>query len=94
METTRFLLLISLGLVLTMIWQAWTEDYGYSDEQSVTRSSLEGDEKSNALITETTTPLLAIEQNTITEEEHHKEAGSGEKINVTTDVLDIVINTM
>ena len=94
METTRFLLLISLGLVLTMIWQAWTEDYGYSDEQSVTRSSLEGDEKSNALITETTTPLLAIEQNTRTEEEHHKEDGRGEKINVTTDVLDIVINTM
>ena len=95
METARFLLLISLGLVLTMIWQAWTEDYGYSDEQSVTRSSLDGAEKSNAPTTETTTPPLAIEQNTITEEEeHHKEAGSGEKINVTTDVLDIVINTM
>ena len=28
METTRFLLIISLGLVLTMIWQAWMEDYG------------------------------------------------------------------
>jgi len=93
LETTRFLLLISLGLVLTMIWQAWTEDYSYSDEQNVTRSSLEGVEKNNALLTETTTPLLAIEQNAITEEEHHKEAGRGEKINVTTDVLDIVINT-
>ena len=93
METTRFLLLISLGLVLTMIWQAWTEEHGYSDEQSVTRSPLEAVEKSSALITETTTPLLAIEQNTTTEEEHYKEAGKGEKINVTTDVLDIVINT-
>ena len=76
-----------------MIWQAWTEEYGYSDEQSVTRSPLEGVEKSSALITETTTPLLAIEQNATTEEEHYKEAGKGEKINVTTDVLDIVINT-
>ena len=76
-----------------MIWQAWTEEYGYSDEQSVTRSPLEAVEKNNALITETTTPLLAIEQNTTTEEEHYKEAGKGEKINVTTDVLDIVINT-
>ena len=93
METTRFLLLISLGLVLTMIWQAWTEEHGYSDEQSVTRSPLEGAEKSSALITETTTPLLAIEQNATTEEEHYKEAGKGEKINITTDVLDIVINT-
>ena len=93
METTRFLLLISLGLVLTMIWQAWTEEHGYSDEQSVARSPLEGVEKSSALITETTTPFLAIEQNATTEEEHHKEAGKGEKINVTTDVLDIVINT-
>jgi YidC/Oxa1 family membrane protein insertase len=27
METTRFILLITLGLVLTMIWQAWHEDY-------------------------------------------------------------------
>jgi len=27
METTRFILLITLGLVLTMIWQAWNEDY-------------------------------------------------------------------
>jgi len=93
LETTRFLLLISLGLVLTMIWQAWTEEHGYSDEQSVARSPLEGVEKSSALITETTTPFLAIEQNATTEEEHHKEAGKGEKINVTTDVLDIVINT-
>ena len=93
METTRFLLLISLGLVLTMIWQAWTEEHGYSNEQSVTRSPLKGVEKSSTLITETTTPLLAIEQNATTEEEHYKEAGKGEKINVTTDVLDIVINT-
>ena len=76
-----------------MIWQAWTEEYGYSDEQSITRSPLEGVEKSSALITETTTPFLAIEQNATTEEEHHKEAGKGEKINITTDVLDIVINT-
>lgn len=76
-----------------MIWQAWTEEHGYSDEQSVARSPLEGVEKSSALITETTTPFLAIEQNATTEEEHHKEAGKGEKINVTTDVLDIVINT-
>ena len=95
METTRFLLLISLGLVLTMIWQAWTEDYGHSDEQSIARSSLEGVEKSNALTTETTTPSLAIEQSATTvEEEDHKEAGKGEKINITTDVLDIAINTV
>ena len=94
METTRFLLLISLGLVLTMIWQAWTEEHGYSGEQSVASSSLEDAETSNALITDTTTPPLAIEQNTRTEEEHHKETGWGEKINVATDVLDIVINTV
>ena len=52
-----------------MIWQAWTEDYGHSDEQSIARSSLEGVEKSNALTTETTTPSLAIEQSATTEEE-------------------------
>ena len=93
METTRFLLLISLGLVLTMIWQAWTEDYGSSGEQSVARPSLEGAEKSNTPPAETTTPLLTIEQNTTVEEGRHKEEGKGEKINVTTDVLDVVINT-
>ena len=63
-----------------MIWQAWTEEQGYSDEQSVTRSSLEGAEKSNSLITETTTPLHTIEQSATTEEEHYEEAGKGEKI--------------
>jgi YidC/Oxa1 family membrane protein insertase len=79
--------------MLTMIWQAWTEDYGRSDEQSITGSSLEGVEKSNAPTTETTTPLLVIEQSATTEEDH-KEAGKGEKINITTDVLDIAINTV
>ena len=28
METTRFVLLVALGLVLTMIYQSWQEDYG------------------------------------------------------------------
>lgn len=32
METTRFILFIALGLVLTMLWQAWQEDYGTIDK--------------------------------------------------------------
>ena len=77
-----------------MIWQAWIQDYGYSDEQNVARPPLEEAEKGSAPTTETTTPLLTIEQNTTAEEERYKEGGQGEKISVTTDVLDIVINTI
>ena len=36
METTRFILIISLSLVFMMLWQAWEEDYGVKpvEEQS------------------------------------------------------------
>ncbi len=39
METIRFILLIALGLVLTMIWQAWQEDYGQSPMTEVVMGS-------------------------------------------------------
>jgi YidC/Oxa1 family membrane protein insertase len=35
METKRFILLLSLGLVLMMIWQAWQQDYGSAPQQTI-----------------------------------------------------------
>ena len=93
METTRFLLLISLGLVLTMIWQAWVEDYGYINETSITSSIPEEAKKNNISPPQTTTPLLEIEKSSVPVVGGFSETEKREKINVTTDVLDIVIDT-
>ena len=46
METTRFVLLVALGLVLTMIYQSWQEDYGVLS----VKSNKKGQEAFNAIL--------------------------------------------
>jgi len=95
METTRFILLIALGLVLTMIWQAWIEDYAGKDAVPVNISaSVPGDrlEEVDASLPEVqiaeasneAPPLMVapVEQ-----------ALDGSVVHIKTDVLDIEINT-
>jgi len=92
METTRFLLIISLGLVLTMIWQAWVKDYGHLDTQYKTKTTVEQKEENEIVIQETTTPTLNIEENISPRPTNDTEATPFEKIKVTTDVFDLAIN--
>ena len=63
-------------------------------KQSITRFSVRrGQEKQHSPTTQTTTPLLEIEKSSVPVEEVSAKQRKGEKINVTTDVLDIVIDT-
>jgi YidC/Oxa1 family membrane protein insertase len=95
METTRFILLIALGLVLTMIWQAWQEDYAgvslvpvnvdasvpvvQAEPEDAALPKLQIAKPGNEV-----SPLIAtpVEQTL-----------DGSVIHVKTDVLDIEINT-
>ena len=96
METTRFLLIISLGLVLTMIWQAWMEDYGsLSAQKNINKPQPQLNEqydKTFPLEAETNAPALSVEQNVAPRKAHDIETTTAEKIKVTTDVFDLVIN--
>ncbi len=95
METTRFILLISLGLVLTMIWQAWQEDYGdlvpapVGVDTSVPSVQIEpADAALPALQTaemskEPASLIAATDEQII----------NGNIVRIKTDVLDIEINT-
>ncbi len=91
METTRFLLIISLGLVLTMIWQAWVEDYGHLSEQ--TKTTNQQQDKNKIVVEETTTPTLSLEENVSSAPTNSAERVPNKKIKVTTDVFDLTINS-
>ncbi len=97
METTRFILLIALGLVLTMIWQAWQEDYAeigvvqHADTSVPTQLPDTDDniglsDQQTATLNNVADPLLA--QSSATDE------SKGKVVRVKTDVLDIEINTV
>ena len=94
METTRFLLVISLGLVLTMIWQAWMEDYGsLGAQKNINKPQLDEQyDKTFPLEAETNAPALSVEQSIAPRKTHNIETATAEKIKVTTDVFDLVIN--
>ena len=96
METTRFILLIALGLVLTMIWQAWQEDYGPAvvDQQQVSPSQdstnqVQADVPS---LPATTQQQAASFPELVADDSNASSAGS--IVRVATDVLDIEINTL
>ncbi len=99
METTRFILLVALGLVLTMIWQSWQEDYG---NQQPVQSNGEApvyeplaevapniDDLPETPGTESSkqTPSLFVDGN-------NKHTTSGERVHVKTDLLDLEIDTL
>ena len=92
METTRFLLIISLGLVLTMIWQAWIQDYGSFDAQKNFKPPAEQNKQNETPAQATDTPTLSIEEGSPPTKTQKTEATTTEKIKVTTDVFDLVIN--
>ena len=97
METTRFVLLIALGLVLTTIWQAWEEDYG-SVVGNQPRPVLSDSSKPEEVPDDVPSlPMTAKESeiNTLTliDNEAAKSPPRGSLINVKTDVLDVDINT-
>lgn len=96
METTRFILLISLGLVLTMIWQAWQEDYGNAEQVEIVDTAvpeLLADQQSVTNLQETVSPeLTSVDKPSITAVDNEQEL-KGKVIHIKTDVLDIEINT-
>ncbi len=98
METTRFILLIALGLVLTMIWQSWNEDYGdltvqpgvIGQQQPLESSSTASIEDLPIVPTsssESEVPSLVVDKKT-------QSLLSGEVVHVKTDLLDLEINTL
>ena len=98
METTRFILLVALGLVLTMIYQSWQQDYGVLSVQSnkkgqelalesTTRTSL-GD-----VPTVSTSDLRNLNPALPTDRSFQR-LKSGEIVHVKTDLLDLEINTV
>ncbi len=89
MEATRFLLVISLGLVLTMIWQAWMKDYGHLGSQKTTMTH---QEERKAVDEDTTIPALSLEESPNPISASDLETAPIEKIEVTTDVFDLVIS--
>lgn len=97
METTRFILLIALGLVLTMIWQSWHEDYGdlsvqsevISQQQplaSSTGASVEDLPIAPSSAPKSEMPSLAADKNS-------QGFLNGKVVHVKTDLLDLEINT-
>ena len=95
METTRFILLISLGLVLTMIWQAWHEDYGKRPTVEVVDTSVPDplDQPNvESMPASTSQELKNIDAPTMTSVQN-EDMVKGKVIRVRTDVLDIEINT-
>jgi len=97
METTRFILLIALGLVLTMIWQSWHEDYGdlsVQTETNVQQQALEPAARRNVedlpiaptFASKSEAPSLVVDK-------YSQEFLNGDVIHVKTDLLDLEINT-
>ncbi len=98
METTRFVLLVALGLVLTMIYQSWQEDYSVLSVQS--------DKKGQELALESTTrtslgdvPTVSTSDSrnlnpALPTDRNFQRLKSGEVVHVKTDLLDLEINTV
>lgn len=97
METTRFILLVALGLVLTMIWQAWQDDYG-----DVSTPVVNADQQVAGEALVTVAEDIPDLQNIVKHKESIKfdpldEAGpvdSGDIVRVKTDVFDLEINSL
>jgi len=95
METTRFILLITLGLVLVMIWQAWQEDYGIPND-AVTDSEKIIAEKDIVPVDIPVAPVVSEDSQSIEIAPPvltNRQIIDGEVIHVKTDVFEIEINT-
>ncbi|MEM7027549.1 MAG: membrane protein insertase YidC [Pseudomonadota bacterium] len=95
METTRFILLLALGLVLTMLWQAWQEDYGQPTEPvtaTLQENDFEPSLKESADIPTVEEEVGAV-ADAIPQTTTETESLAGQLINIKTDLFDIDINT-
>jgi len=88
-ETTRFILLVSLGLVLVMLWQAWEVDYGKSAQQKSTTPRPEPGPVQSKDVPQT--PLDSSSPKP--DDEQQPSPAKGEVIAVSTDEFNIEINT-
>jgi len=93
METTRFILLIALGLVLTLIWQSWQEDYGntfQTNTEALTQEPL------TEIVDLPETPRVSIDNEPapVIMDASDKQIQSGTVVHVKTDLLDVEINTL
>jgi YidC/Oxa1 family membrane protein insertase len=98
METTRFVLLVALGLVLTMIYQSWQEDYGVL--------SVKSNKKGQELVLESNTRTSVGDVPTVSTSDSRNLSSAlpidrsfqrlkgGEVVHVKTDLLDLEINTV
>ncbi len=103
MDTKRFILLIALGLVSTMIWQTWQQDYAPAPEQTATDDSARpGDTgkaaRSGGNDTEADAgvpgmPSADTESPAASRDTASPAASRGEIIRVNTDVFEAEINT-
>ena len=94
METTRFILLLSLGLVLMLIWQAWQMDYGLvpanADEKKTTRIP-----ESPGRPDISTTPGFTLQSDpTLPPPASMAETVPGARLSIDTDVYHIEIDTL
>ncbi|MCZ6803992.1 MAG: membrane protein insertase YidC [Proteobacteria bacterium] len=99
METTRFILLIALALMLTLIWQAWQEDYvipnkpdyRYETNIGATVTEVKPSDIPNVDTIELeTTQAATVDAPTLS----NTQTMGGEIIQVKTDVFEIEINTL
>lgn len=84
MENLRFILVISLVLVGSMLWQAWEEDYGApaaQDSASPATPEIQATPVPTAPTEHTQAPEVAAA------------AGAGERVEIRTDTLRVEINT-
>ena len=94
METTRFILIISLALVSMMLWQAWEQDYGVapqvvaSNEAANNKQPLESSAEGVPSIS--STELNTSQPIPIPEQKEEKRARS---VMVETDVFRLEVNT-
>ena len=84
METTRFILILALSFVLIMLWQAWQEDYGKTEQEKIVEQAKPGRE--DVPITPEDTIVSDTEEKTVATGKH------GKKISVKTDVMHLEID--
>jgi YidC/Oxa1 family membrane protein insertase len=96
METTRFVLLIALGLVLTMIYQAWQEDYNdqAAPVQLLGDTQISAPADTSSMDLPTAPKASTTEANAYVNNSADQQTGNGEIVHVKTDLLDLDINTL
>lgn len=100
MDSKRFILLIALGLVSTMIWQTWQEDYGPApaptelSQQSRSEPAPAADANGQPAVDQEAADIPSMpESQTQTPSASTVTQTTGEMIRVTTDIYDIAIDT-